>query len=102
MEEKFCPFCLSNKINLISDVIIENTNRTRPLMRCGNEKREIIFWDDTGKEEMLIKLLCENDGILKSCKAIRPAYVNDLQKETKRLDTICCDCPDKKFVLQPK
>ena len=102
MKDKICPICLSKKICFISNVAIKGTDKTKPLIKCENCEK--IFWDDTKEEECLITNFCENSGILKSCKAnaFQQGFVNTPEKRTKELDKICCDCPDKKFVLQPK
>ena len=102
MKEIRCPFCSGESINFVDDVKVDSSNLARPLMGC--QDCEKFYWDDNGKEVKGLKNLCEtlmfmpfkcNEKVrypLSSGYSTYPSY--------KELDKICCECPQRQFLLK--
>ncbi|NIO48519.1 MAG: hypothetical protein GTN73_03635 [Candidatus Aminicenantes bacterium] len=105
MEKITCPFCFDKNIEHISDVRIEGTDKTRPLYRCNNF--ESYFWGDTEEKAPMLSNLCKTRW-LKPEKCSEDIYIFFPQHEfagstlgeTKELDLICSNCPNKNFILK--
>lgn len=105
MEKIICPFCFDNNVKHISDVRIEGTDKTRPLYRCNSF--ESYFWGDTEEKAQMLSDLCKT-RILKPEKCSEDIYIffpqhefsSSTLGETKELDLICSNCPNKNFILK--